>query len=204
MIPADGRIAFDNWGSEIDISSRCTYVWVYESHKLHPRKAPTQPHPHDQTRLLLASYEYVPSKKRDHIIRYRFFRDEKIGPNREIGDISGYPIFRYGDYIHLEVVLRASKTFCSRVATSMGAVYSNYNHTLYIHINSLRTIGQWSWIIVKSNTVSTFGVPPWLCLLEYCVLKLSCQSWQSITHSRNYIIVTYRLRNCNSWEFRLI
>ena len=71
-------------------------------------------------------------------------------------------------------------------------------------INSLRTIGQWLWIIVKSNTVSIFGVPPWLCLLEYCVLKLSCQSWQSITHSRNYIIVTYRLRNCNSWEFRMI
>ena len=66
-----------------------------------------------------------------------FFGMKKIGPNREIGDISGYPIFRYGDYIHLEVVLRASKIFCSRVATSMGAVYSNYNHTLYIHTNSL-------------------------------------------------------------------
>ena len=133
IIPAEGRIAFD---STEDL--RFTYPLDRdEVPSLHQIKAPTHPHPHDQTRLLTASYEYVPSKKRDHIIRYRFFRDEKIGPNREIGDISGYPIFRYGDYIHLEVVLRASKTFCSRVATSMGAVYSNYNHTLYIHINPL-------------------------------------------------------------------
>ena len=133
-----------------------------------------------------------------------FFGMKKIGPNREISDYLDIPILRYTDDTHLEPVLRASESAWSRVTTSVSAVYSNYNHTLYIHINSLRTIGQWSWIIVKSNTVSTFGVPPWLCLLEYCVLKLSCQSWQSITHSRNYIIVTYRLRNCNSWEFRMI
>ena len=113
-------------------------------------------------------------------------------------------MLRYGDCTCLEHVLGGSKRLWSPITTSVSAVYSNYNHTLYIHINSLRTIGQWSWIIVKSNTVSTFGVPPWLCLLEYCVLKLSCQSWQSITHSRNYIIVTYRLRNCNSCEFRMI
>ena len=122
----------------------------------------------------------------------------------KIGDNPDIRMLRYGDCTCLEHVLGGSKSLWSPIRTSVSAVYSNYNHTLYIHINSLRTIGQWSWIIVKSNTVSTFGVPPWLCLLEYCVLKLSCQSWQSITHSRNYIIVTYRLRNCNSWEFRMI
>ena len=60
-----------------------------------------------------------------------FFGMKKIGPNRNIGDISGYPIC---DYIHLEVVLRASKSLWSRVATSVSAVYSNYNQTLYMKV----------------------------------------------------------------------
>ena len=61
---------------------------------------------------------------------------KKIGPNREIGDISGYPILRYGDYIHFDI-------FSRPVATPVSTVCSNYNEYRaihYIHDNPLHTV----------------------------------------------------------------
>ena len=62
---------------------------------------------------------------------------KKIGPNRKIGDNPDILMLRYGDYTYLEHVLGGSKSLWSPVTTSMSAVCSNYNHTLYIHTNSL-------------------------------------------------------------------
>ena len=56
---------------------------------------------------------------------------------RKIGDNPDILMLRYGDYTYLEHVLGGSKSLWSPVTTSMSAVCSNYNHTLYIHTNSL-------------------------------------------------------------------
>ena len=105
-----------NWGSQIHISSR-----LYEVPSLHS-KSTHLPHPHDQTRLLTASYGYVPPKKNRNIFQRFFFRDEKIGPNRKIVDYLDMQILRYGDYTQLEPVLRSSDSAWSPIATSMSVV----------------------------------------------------------------------------------
>ena len=129
----------------------------------------------------------------------------------EITDIGDIKILRYGDDSYLEHVFRASKSVWNPVPTSMSAVCSHYNHKLDFRLQFLeRLIADNLFVSIHILIIFWYLLASRCNPSKYCVIKLqripcnSLHSWQSITHSRNYIIVTYRLRNCNSWEFRRI